>query len=69
MNAQLSPDLGVLLITHYQRILDHIKPDQVHVLAHGRIVASGGSDLALRLEKEGYAPDPRRGGLRGGPER
>jgi Fe-S cluster assembly ATP-binding protein len=46
----------VLLITHYQRILDYIKPDQVHVLAHGRIVASGGRDLALRLEKEGYAP-------------
>ena len=56
VNAQLSPDLGVLLITHYQRILDYIKPDQVHVLAQGRIVASGGRDLALRLEKEGYAP-------------
>jgi Fe-S cluster assembly ATP-binding protein len=56
VNAQLSPELGVLLITHYQRILDYIKPDRVHVLAHGRIVASGGRDLALRLEREGYAP-------------
>jgi Fe-S cluster assembly ATP-binding protein len=56
VNAQLSPDLGVLLITHYQRILDYIKPDKVHVLARGRIVASGGRDLALRLEQEGYAP-------------
>jgi Fe-S cluster assembly ATP-binding protein len=56
VNAQLSPELGVLLITHYQRILDYIRPDRVHVLAHGRIVASGGRDLALRLEQEGYAP-------------
>jgi Fe-S cluster assembly ATP-binding protein len=56
VNAQLSPDLGVLLITHYQRILDYIQPHAVHVLAHGRIVASGGRDLALRLEREGYAP-------------
>lgn len=56
VNAQLSPDLGVLLITHYQRLLNYIRPDQVHVLAAGRIVASGGRDLALRLEQEGYAP-------------
>ena len=56
VNAQLSPDLGVLLITHYQRLLNYIKPDRVHVLAHGRIIASGGKDLALRLEDEGYAP-------------
>jgi Fe-S cluster assembly ATP-binding protein len=56
VNAQLSPDLGVLLITHYQRLLDYIIPDLVHVLAHGRIIASGGKDLALRLEREGYAP-------------
>ena len=55
-NAQLNPDLGVLLITHYQRLLNYIRPDHVHVLAHGRIVASGGADLALRLEGEGYAP-------------
>jgi len=56
VNAQLRPDLGVLLITHYQRLLNYIKPDVVHVLAAGRIVASGGRDLALRLEEEGYAP-------------
>jgi Fe-S cluster assembly ATP-binding protein len=56
VNAQLNPDLGVLLITHYQRLLNYIKPDYVHVLAHGQIIASGGKDLALRLEDEGYAP-------------
>jgi Fe-S cluster assembly ATP-binding protein len=56
VNAQLSADLGVLLITHYQRLLNYIKPDFVHVLAAGRIIASGGKDLALRLEEEGYAP-------------
>ncbi len=56
VNAQLNPELGVLLITHYQRILNYIKPDVVHVLAKGQIVASGGRELALRLEEEGYAP-------------
>ena len=56
VNAQLSDDLGVLLITHYQRLLNYITPDVVHVLAAGRIIASGGKDLALRLEEEGYAP-------------
>jgi Fe-S cluster assembly ATP-binding protein len=56
VNAQLSPDLGVLLITHYQRLLNYITPDVVHVLAAGRIIASGGKELALRLEAEGYAP-------------
>ena len=56
VNAQLNPDLGVLLITHYQRLLNYIKPDVVHVLARGRIVASGGAELALRLEEEGYTP-------------
>ncbi|AKH43290.1 Fe-S cluster assembly ATP-binding protein [Altererythrobacter atlanticus] len=48
------PDKGVLLITHYQRLLDYVKPDKVHVLAKGRIVKSGGADLALELEREGY---------------
>jgi Fe-S cluster assembly ATP-binding protein len=56
VNAQLNPDLGVLLITHYQRILNYITPDVVHVLAQGRIVASGGRELAIRLEAEGYGP-------------
>ena len=63
VNAQLSPDLGVLLITHYQRLLNYIKPDYVHVLAHGQIIASGGKDLALRLEDEGYAPLLREAGF------
>jgi Fe-S cluster assembly ATP-binding protein len=48
------PDLGVLVITHYQRILQYLEPDVVHVLVDGRIVASGGMDLANRLEREGY---------------
>ncbi len=48
------PDLGVLVITHYQRILQYLEPDVVHVLVDGRIVASGGKELADRLEREGY---------------
>jgi Fe-S cluster assembly ATP-binding protein len=48
------PDKAVLLITHYQRLLDYVKPDFVHVLAGGRIVKSGGPDLALQLEEQGY---------------
>ncbi len=48
------PDKGVLLITHYQRLLDYVKPDFVHVLADGRIVKSGGAELAHQLESEGY---------------
>jgi len=49
-----SAEKGVLLITHYQRLLDYVKPDHVHVLANGRIVKSGGPELALQLESEGY---------------
>jgi Fe-S cluster assembly ATP-binding protein len=48
------PDLGILAITHYQRLLEHLQPDHVHVLMDGRIVASGGPELAHRLETEGY---------------
>ena len=48
------PDKGVLLITHYQRLLDTVKPDFVHVLAGGRIIKTGGAELALQLEEEGY---------------
>jgi Fe-S cluster assembly ATP-binding protein len=48
------PDKGVLLITHYQRLLDYVRPDRVHVLSKGRIVKSGGPELALELEREGY---------------
>ncbi|MFI5226323.1 MAG: Fe-S cluster assembly ATPase SufC [Candidatus Limnocylindrales bacterium] len=63
VNAMLSPEMGVLLITHYQRLLNYITPDVVHVLAAGRIVTSGGKDLALRLEDEGYGPILREAGL------
>jgi Fe-S cluster assembly ATP-binding protein len=48
------PQLGVLLITHYQKILEYLEPDRVHLLVNGRVVESGGPDLARRLEKEGY---------------
>jgi Fe-S cluster assembly ATP-binding protein len=54
VNALRGPDRAMLVITHYQRLLDHIRPDRVHVLAGGRIVDSGGPELALRLEAEGY---------------
>lgn len=54
VNAMRSPDRGILLITHYQRLLDYIQPDIVHVLMDGRIVHTGGKDLALELEKRGY---------------
>jgi Fe-S cluster assembly ATP-binding protein len=54
VNAMRAPDRSMLVITHYQRLLDYITPDKVHVLAGGRIVASGGPDLAHRLEREGY---------------
>ncbi|HEY8869726.1 MAG TPA: Fe-S cluster assembly ATPase SufC [Candidatus Limnocylindrales bacterium] len=63
VNAMLNPELGVLLITHYQRLLNYITPDVVHVLAQGRIVRTGGKDLALRLEEEGYGPILREAGL------
>jgi Fe-S cluster assembly ATP-binding protein len=63
VNAMLNPNMGVLLITHYQRLLNYITPDVVHVLAQGRIVKSGGKDLALRLEEEGYGPILREAGL------
>ena len=54
VNALRDPARSMLVITHYQRLLDYITPDRVHVLAHGRIVKSGGKELALELEKEGY---------------
>jgi len=63
VNAMLSPDIGVLLITHYQRLLNYITPDVVHVLAQGRIVKSGGKELALELEEFGYGPILREAGL------
>jgi Fe-S cluster assembly ATP-binding protein len=54
VNSLRSPDRAVLLITHYQRLLDHIVPDHVHVLARGRIAKSGGKELAQELEQRGY---------------
>jgi Fe-S cluster assembly ATP-binding protein len=55
VNALRSPDRAVLVVTHYQRLLDYIVPDFVHVLVDGRIVKSGGKELALELEASGYA--------------
>ncbi|PID43259.1 MAG: Fe-S cluster assembly ATPase SufC [Proteobacteria bacterium] len=54
VNALRSPDRAVVMVTHYQRLLDYIVPDFVHVLANGRIVKSGGKELALELEEKGY---------------
>ena len=54
INALRAPERGMLVITHYQRLLDYVRPDRVHVLAAGRIVASGGPELAHELEREGY---------------
>ena len=54
VNALRGAGRGMLVITHYQRLLDYIKPDRVHILSAGRIVKSGGPDLALELEKSGY---------------
>ena len=55
VNALRDAGRGFLVITHYQRLLDHIKPDVVHIMADGRIVETGGPDLALKVENEGYA--------------
>jgi Fe-S cluster assembly ATP-binding protein len=54
VNSLVGPELGVLVITHYQRLLDYIKPHFVHVLIDGRLVLSDGPDLALKLEEKGY---------------
>ena len=54
VNSMRSPGRGFLVITHYQRLLDYIEPDYVHVLADGRIVRSGSKELALELEQKGY---------------
>jgi len=55
VNAMRSPSRAIVVVTHYQRLLDYIVPDVVHVLAAGRIVRSGGKELALELERRGYA--------------
>ncbi|NVK30970.1 MAG: Fe-S cluster assembly ATPase SufC [Gammaproteobacteria bacterium] len=54
VNSMRSPDRAMIVVTHYQRLLDYIVPDYVHVLANGKIVKSGGSELALELEQKGY---------------
>jgi Fe-S cluster assembly ATP-binding protein len=54
VNAMRSPDRAIIVVTHYQRLLNYIVPDVVHVLQDGRIVRSGGKDLALHLEEKGY---------------
>jgi Fe-S cluster assembly ATP-binding protein len=63
VNALRSKHRAMIVITHYQRLLDHIVPDFVHVLSEGRIVKTGGKDLALELEKHGY--DPIKAGMAG----
>ncbi|MGD8384764.1 MAG: Fe-S cluster assembly ATPase SufC [Lysobacterales bacterium] len=55
VNSLRSPERAMIVVTHYQRLLDYIVPDRVHVLANGRFVATGGADLALKLEDQGYA--------------
>jgi Fe-S cluster assembly ATP-binding protein len=55
VNALRSPDRAMIVITHYQRLLDYIVPDYVHVLSNGAIIKTGGKELALELEANGYA--------------
>jgi Fe-S cluster assembly ATP-binding protein len=54
INAMRSPYRAIVLVTHYQRLLDYVVPDEVHVLAHGKIAKSGGPELAWELERYGY---------------
>jgi Fe-S cluster assembly ATP-binding protein len=54
VNEAAGPEMGILIITHYQRILNYIKPDFVHIMADGRLVKSGGPELALEIESRGY---------------
>ena len=60
INALRAPERAIVLVTHYQRLLDYVVPDRVHVLSEGRIAASGGPELAKELEKTGYAGITRR---------
>ena len=69
VNALRSPDRAMLVVTHYQRLLNYIVPDYVHVMADGRIVKSGGKELALELEEKGYGwveKEPAQAELAGG---
>ena len=54
INALRSPERAIVVVTHYQRLLDYVVPDYVHVMSDGRIVRSGGKELALELEEQGY---------------
>jgi Fe-S cluster assembly ATP-binding protein len=54
VNSMRSPERGILLITHYQRLLNYIEPDYVHVMADGQIIRTGSKELALELEEKGY---------------
>jgi Fe-S cluster assembly ATP-binding protein len=54
INASSSAETGCLIITHYQRILDHVKPSHVHIMIDGKLVKTGGADLALEVEAKGY---------------
>ena len=54
INASTTDETGCLIITHYQRILDHVKPSHVHIMIDGKFVKSGGADLALQVEEKGY---------------
>ena len=54
VNAMRSPERAIILVTHYQRLLDYIEPDRIHVLSNGRIIKSGDKSLALELERKGY---------------
>ncbi|MDH5615188.1 MAG: Fe-S cluster assembly ATPase SufC, partial [Acidimicrobiia bacterium] len=54
VNQLTGPERGFLIITHYQRLLDYITPDVVHIFMHGRVLTSGGPELAVQLEEEGY---------------
>ena len=54
VNNLMNPEMGMMLITHYQRLLDYIKPDHVHIMIQGRVVKSGGPELAIELEEKGY---------------
>lgn len=58
INALATKDRGILVITHYQRLLDYVKPQFVHILEHGRITKEGGPELALKIERAGYAEEP-----------
>jgi Fe-S cluster assembly ATP-binding protein len=66
VNRVRGDGMGILIITHYQRILDYITPDKVHVMAAGKVIASGGAELVTEIEKNGYDPMLREAGVETG---